>query len=172
MLQKGMGGSSPYVQVSQTPLSAPIPVHAPAPVRDTNPPDIITDILPAAAHETEVQSRISALFHQIHRHVETYYRDVHATLTPSMEPELAMFGAQGVNMAELLQDCSNPTTAIKHALMVYVLSITGPKKREEGETIFPEELQGGQLQRIAGSGTFVMTIQYWCKHSHRTQIQS
>jgi hypothetical protein len=157
MLQKG--GSSPYVQVSQMPLSTPMPVYAPAPLQPTNPPDAVTGLLPAEALEPEVQSRVAALFNQIHRHVETHYRDVHATLTPSMEPELAMFGAQGVNMAELLQDCSHPTTAIKHALMVYVLSITGPKKREEGETIFPEELQGGQLQRIAGSGTSVHCIE-------------
>lgn len=156
MLQKG--GSSPYVQVSQTPLSAPRPAYTPAPIQASNPPDAVSGLLPAEALEPEVQSRVAALFNQIHRHVETHYRDVHATLTPSMEPALAMFGSQGVNMAELLQDCSHPTTAIKHALMVYVLSITGPKKREEGETIFPEELQGGQLQRIAGSGTSAQDI--------------
>jgi hypothetical protein len=148
------------------PLSAPMPVYAPAPSHPMNPLDTVTGLLPAEALETEVQSRVAALFNQIHRHVETHYRDVHATLTPSMEPELAMFGAQGVSMAELLQDCSHPTTAIKHALMVYVLSITGPKKREEGETIFPEELQGGQLQRIAGSGTSAHDTEVIVKYAH------
>tara|TARA_R110002003_G_scaffold41_3_gene2831 strand:- start:18690 stop:19328 length:639 start_codon:yes stop_codon:yes gene_type:complete len=76
-----------------------------------------------------------------------------------MEPELIRFGVKDVNMAELLQDCSNPTTALKHALMAYVLDITGPKKGDEGETLFPDELDSaraldastGELSKIVTS---------------------
>ncbi|KAF1851955.1 uncharacterized protein K460DRAFT_271897 [Cucurbitaria berberidis CBS 394.84] len=140
----GMGGrNSPYVQVSQTPMPAPVAaqVVAPAPTQQSKSADVV-DFLPPAAHENAIHSRVSALFGQIHRHVETYYRDVHASITPSMEPELARFGAKDTNMAELLQDSSSPTTALKHALVAYVLGITGPKREEDGETLFPEELNG------------------------------
>jgi hypothetical protein len=139
MLQKSAGRNSPYVQVSQTPLPAPVP--APAPIQQS-PKDIVGSILPVPAHESEIQGRISALFGMVHRHIDTFYRDAHASITPSMEPELARFGAKDVNMAELLQDCSSPTTALKHALVAYVLAITGPKSGDEAETLFPEELKG------------------------------
>jgi hypothetical protein len=140
MMQKSAGRNSPYVQVSQTPMPAPIP--APPPAKS---PDIIASILPAAAHEGEIKGRITALFSQIHRHIEAFYRDVHASITPSMEPELAKFGAKDVNMAEMLQDASSPTTALKHALAAYVLGITSPKSADNNanvnvETLFPAVL--------------------------------
>jgi hypothetical protein len=152
MQQKSVGRNSPYVQVSQTPLQAPIPATVPPP--PVQQPDVLASILPAAAHENEVQGRVAALFNQIHRHVETYYRDVHASITPSMEPELIRFGTKDVNMAELLQDCSSPTTALKHALVAYILGITSPKKGDGGETLFPEELNGAgsRAQNGADSG--------------------
>lgn len=104
------------------------------------------DILPAAAHESEIQSGVAGLFAQMHRHVETYYRDVHASITPSMESDLARFGAPGVDMATLLQDVSSPVTALKHALVAYVISITSPKEGDECiETLFPEVLNTAQL---------------------------
>jgi hypothetical protein len=163
MMQKGIGArNSPYVQVSQT----PIPASAPAPILQSSPPDLTAGILPAAAHENEIQGRISALFKQIHRHVDLYYRDVHASITPSMEAELGKLGAQDVNMAELLQDCSNPTTAIKHALMAYVLSITGPKEDERHETLFPKQLQDDQSLNIAPTGACYPVS---CTHDPLTQ---
>ncbi|KAH7090665.1 hypothetical protein FB567DRAFT_590047 [Paraphoma chrysanthemicola] len=139
-VQKSVGRNSPYVQVSQTPLPAPVAVRNSVPASVQQPPDVLASILPLAAHETEVQDRVAALFKQIHCHIDTYYRDVHASITPSIEPELARFGAKGINMAELLQDSSSPTTALKHALMAYILGITGPKKGDDGETLFPDEL--------------------------------
>ncbi|CAO2651029.1 Nn.00g093260.m01.CDS01 [Neocucurbitaria sp. VM-36] len=155
----GLGGrNSPYVQVSQTPIHAPAaapvaaPVAAPAPTQQSNAVDV-AGFLPPAAHESAIHSRVSALFSQIHRHVEMYYRDVHASITPSMEPELARFGAKEVNMAALLQDCSSPTTALKHALVAYVLGITGPKKDDDGETLFPEELNGVRIQNGQDAAT-------------------
>ncbi|KAF2829704.1 hypothetical protein CC86DRAFT_285141 [Ophiobolus disseminans] len=160
MMQKSAGRNSPYVQVSQTPLPPPVTIPAPAPAAVQQPPkDVIASILPAAAHDSEIQGRISALFGQIHRHIDTYYRDVHASITPSMEPELARFGAKDVNMAELLQDCSSPTTALKHALAVYVLGITGPKSGDEGETLFPEELKGARSQNNSGLDSNLSTAQ-------------
>lgn len=151
MMQKGIGArNSPYVQVSQT----PIPTPTPASTQQPNPPDVIASILPAAAHESDIQSRVGALFQQIHRHVDTYYRDVHASITHSMEAELGKLGAKDVNMAELLQDCSSPTTAIKHALTVYVLGMTGPKNDDRQETLFPKELPSGQSHSYNGTGTF------------------
>lgn len=139
-VQKSAGRNSPYVQVSQTPLPPPVAVRNSAPASVQQPPDLLASILPLAAHENEVQNRVAALFKQIHCHIDAYYRDVHASITPSIEPELARFGAKDINMAELLQDSSSPTTALKHALMTYVLGITGPKKGDDGETLFPDEL--------------------------------
>lgn len=156
----GFGGrNSPYVQVSQTPLPAPLPASIPAPPVQQSASDV-TSFLPPAAQDNAIHSRILALFGKIHRHVETYYRDVHASITPSMEPELARFGSKDVNMAQLLQECSSPSTAIKHALVAYVLGITGPKKEEDGETLFPEELNGVQIQHReeSTSGPFYITL--------------
>jgi hypothetical protein len=150
MQQKSAGRNSPYVQVSQTPLQAPIP--ATVPLQPVQQPDVLASILPAVAQEKEVQGRVAALFNQIHRHVEIYYRDVHASITPSMEPELIRFGAMKVNMAELLQDCSSPTTALKHALVAYIIGISSPKKGDGGETLFPEELNGLRSRAENGFG--------------------
>ena len=43
-------------------------------------------------------------------------------------------------MATLLQDCSSPVVAIKHALTVYVLSLTSPRSETNDESIWPENL--------------------------------
>jgi hypothetical protein len=166
MMQKSAGRNSPYVQVSQTPLHAPVPAPAPAPapapnpapVAQHNPTDAVAAFLPATAHETEVQSRVAALFSQIHRHIDLYYRDVIASITPSMEPELARFGAKHVDMVELLQDCSNSTTALKHALVAYILSTTSPKKESDVVTLFPEELEKARLQTEDATGRFLPHI--------------
>jgi hypothetical protein len=141
------GRHSPYVQVSQTPILAPIPapIPAPAPVQKTASEDSAA-FLPPAADDGDIHAKVTALFGQIHRHVETYYRDVHASITPSMEPDLARFGAKDVDMAELLQDCSSPTTALKHALVAYVLRITAPKQGNDGDTIFPEQLTSMHIE--------------------------
>jgi hypothetical protein len=140
------GRHSPYVQVSQTPMPAspapapPPPKPAPVPVPDESTKDV-TSFLPPAADDDEVWNGVSHLFSMMHEHVEKFYRDVHASITPSMEPDIAKFGAKGVDMAELLQECSSPTAALKHALVAYVLGITGPKQKDDdGMTLFPEEL--------------------------------
>jgi hypothetical protein len=154
----GLGGRhSPYVQVSQTPV--PAPVSVPVPVQKSAEEEVVA-LLPPVARDEDVNGRIAALFQEIHRHVETYYRDVHASITPSMEPELAKFGAGDVDMAEVMQDCSSPTTALKHALMAYVLGITGPKKGRDGETLFPEELSRMHISSHAdnSSGTFLLSL--------------
>ncbi len=126
-----------YFRVSEVPRSIPSPLPIAA---QYSAPSDVTSFLPPAASRDEIYQRVSSLFRQIHRHIETYYRDVHASITPSMGPELARFGAKGMNMAELLQDCSQPTTVLKHALVAYVLGITGPMNEQTGETLFPEEL--------------------------------
>ncbi|KAF1943085.1 hypothetical protein EJ02DRAFT_511150 [Clathrospora elynae] len=152
----GLGGrNSSYVQVSKTPIPAPVatPIPAPVPVQQSNISSAVPGFLPPASHESTICGRVSALFGQIHRHVETYYRDVHTSITPSMAPELAQFGAKDMDMAELLQDCSSQITVLKHALVAYVLDITGPNKAEYGETIFPEELYGMKTQDSHGAGS-------------------
>jgi hypothetical protein len=158
MMQKSAGRDSSYVQVSQTPLHVPIPVQAPAPAlnlapeQHNNPTDVIAAFLPTTAHETEVQGRVAALFSQIHRHIDLYYRDVNASITPSMEPDLARFGAKDIDMVDLLQDCSSPTTALKHALIAHVLSTTRPKKEDDIVTLFPEELDRARMQSENATG--------------------
>jgi hypothetical protein len=144
MLQKPAGRNSAYIQVSQTPLPAPTPIIQQTQTQ-TQSPDPLATILPSPAHDTEIQNRITALFSKLHRHIDVYYRDVHASITPSMAPELLRFGAEDVDMAELLQDCASPTTALKHALGVYVLRITGSSKGGDdgGWGLWPGELSGG-----------------------------
>jgi hypothetical protein len=151
MLQHKSAGSlvgrySPYVQVSQTSISAPLAAHpsslmpAPIPI-PTNASKNVTAFLPPAADNEEVWNGVVHLFALMHEHVEKYYRDVNASITPSMEPGIAEFGAKEVDMAQLLQECSSPTAALKHALVTYVLRITGPKQKGDDEgTLFPEEL--------------------------------
>jgi hypothetical protein len=115
-------------------MPAPIPIP-------TNASKNVTAFLPPAADNEEVWNGVVHLFALMHEHVEKYYRDVNASITPSMEPEIAEFGAKEVDMAQLLQECSSPTAALKHALVTYVLRITGPKQKEGDEgTLFPEEL--------------------------------
>jgi hypothetical protein len=156
MVQKSVGSlgdvHSPYVQIPQTPMLARRPVPPampapPAPVENTTHMDL-TGFLPPAAQDREVCDRISALFEKMHEHVERNYRDVHASITPSMESGIASFGAKDVNMTELLQECSSPTTALKHALVSYVLGITDSKKHDEHMGIlFPEELSSTKHER-------------------------
>ncbi|EMD96012.1 hypothetical protein COCC4DRAFT_29483 [Bipolaris maydis ATCC 48331] len=159
MVQKSVGSlgdmHSPYVQVPQTPMLArrPIPPAIPAPVNmDHTTHTDMAGFLPPVARDSEVCDRVSALFEKMHEHVERNYRDIHASITPSMESGIASFGAKGVNMTEMLQECSNPTTALKHALVSYVMAITSSKKDEEHTgTLFPEELGSIKSERHSSS---------------------
>jgi hypothetical protein len=122
-----------------------IPKHTASPTATTQ--DYLTSlggILPPPADSETIRAKFSALLDQIHNHVETFYRDVNASITPSMEPALAQFGKEG-GMADLLQRVGRPTTAIKHALAVYVLGIASPGGSggdREGRSLFPKEVVG------------------------------
>jgi hypothetical protein len=142
---------SPYTRVLHAPLPGPIPesVH-PMPASNS-----ILAFLPSAVDGTAVQNRVLALFDQVYRHVDVYYRDVHASITPSMEPDLARFGTRDVDMAELLHICARPTVALKHALGAWVLGITGPKRDHE-QSVFPEPLQRSRMELSAATGMFIL----------------
>lgn len=140
MIQKSAAHGSPYVQVSQTQMRTPVPVPARVPVaspQSVN--DALMGILPPEASEHDVRTRITALFAEVRRHVDTYYRDVHASMTPSMDSDLASFG-KDVDMLELLQNCAHPTIALKHALVTFVLTITGPEQDAGAQALWPSEL--------------------------------
>lgn len=107
----------------------------------THSSDFLKDILPKAADENTVKNRCAGLFNQILRHVESYYRDVHANMTPSMESDLARFGSESLNMVMMLQESSMPTVAIKHALSGFIMSIVSPDGEEQA-TLFPAEIAG------------------------------
>lgn len=142
MMQKSAATGSPYVQVSQTQMRTPVPVPARVPVPAPQPSanaDVLAGIVPPAADEDVVQTRVAGFFGDVHRHVDTYYRDVHASITPSMDSDLAAFG-KDVDMLELLQNCSSPTVALKHALVEFVLGVTGPKSEDDEPTLWPDEL--------------------------------
>ncbi|UPX16276.1 uncharacterized protein EKO05_0006686 [Ascochyta rabiei] len=140
MVQKSAATGSPYVQVSQTQMRTPVPVPARVPVATPQKAhsDALAGFLPPSASEHDVQNRVASLYGQVHRHVDTYYRNVHASITPSMDSDLASFG-KDVDMLELLQNCSSPTVALRHALVAFVLSITGPQTGGE-QTLWPDEL--------------------------------
>lgn len=143
MMQKSIGrNNSPYVQVSQS--SAPVHTLPMAPT-STPAADPVLSLLPPLATDTDIRSKFEALFAKMHGHVDTYYRDVQANITPSMQSELEGFGAEGVDMAVLMQEASDAKTAIKHALVAFVLGITAPQKQEGcggREAIFPKQLSG------------------------------
>ena len=120
MLQKPAAAehaaTTPYVRVAAiTPLRKPIPSSG----------DALAAILPPSPSEHQVQSRLAALFGAMHTHIDTFYRDVHASVTPSMAADLALFG-KDVDMPALLQGCSRPTAALKHALVAFVMERTAP----------------------------------------------
>ncbi|KAJ4343090.1 hypothetical protein N0V95_006787 [Ascochyta clinopodiicola] len=140
MVQKSAATGSPYVQVSQTQMRTPVPVPArvPVPTPQNTHSDALAGILPPPASENDVQNRVASLYGQVHRHIDMYYRDVHASITPSMDSDLASFG-KDVDMLELLQNCSSPTVALRHALVAFVLGITGPRTGSE-QTLWPDEL--------------------------------
>ncbi|KAL5449245.1 hypothetical protein PMIN07_009153 [Paraphaeosphaeria minitans] len=141
------GEQPSYVQVSQ--LGPPPILAAAIPPSNrgvdlsdlSHSSDFLAGVLPPAADEHAVKSRVTAVFGQILQHVNDFYRDVHATLTPSMEHDLEKFGNSSVNLAEELDRSSMPTIAIKHALVGYLLSIVAPEA-EQQSTLFPAEVAG------------------------------
>ncbi|KAF2993689.1 hypothetical protein E8E13_001702 [Curvularia kusanoi] len=129
MLQKSAaagGAAGPYVQVSQTQqMRTPVPVPARSALAAATGGDLLAGIVAPSASEHEVQNRLTSLFANLQRHIDTFYRDVHASITPSMASDLAEFG-QDVDVYALMQSCSRPTAVLKHALVAYVLGITAP----------------------------------------------
>ena len=141
------GDQPSYVQVSQV---GPPPILAAAMPRSKNSVDLsdlshssdfLAGVLPPAADDQTMQNRVTALFSQILQHVNDFYRDVHATLTPTMQNDLQKFGDRSVDLAEELEHSSTPTIAIKHALVGYILSIVAPEA-EHQSTLFPAEVSG------------------------------
>ncbi|KAF2447054.1 hypothetical protein P171DRAFT_429986 [Karstenula rhodostoma CBS 690.94] len=136
-----------YVQVSQVGPPPILAAAVPTSNRGVNLSDLshssdfLSGVLPAAADDQIVKSRVTAVFGQIRQHVNDFYRDVHATLTPSMENDLQKFGDSYVNLAEELEHSSMPTIAIKHALIGYLLNIVAPEA-EQQSTLFPAEVAG------------------------------
>ena len=126
--------SSPELGMLQKPTAAEhaarnpyVRVAAVAPPRKPIPPpsDALAAMLPPSPSEHQVCSRLTALFGAMHTHTDTFYRDVHASVTPSMAADLALFG-RDVDMPALLQGCSRPTAALKHALVAFVMERTAP----------------------------------------------
>jgi hypothetical protein len=138
-------GPTPFVreisQVSAPNVAAAVTVKRDMDLTDlSNSSDFLAGVLPQTADDQAVRSKVSMLFSQIQQHVENFYRDVHASITPSMESDLTRFGTPGIDMMELLQSASMPTVAIKHALMGYVLRISSPEGDEA--TLFPGDITG------------------------------
>ena len=103
--------------------------------------DFLAGVLPPGADEGTVRNGVVALFNQIHQHIDDFYRDVHATLTPTMENDLRKFGESSVDLADEFRHSSTPTLALKHALTVYVLGIVAPEADQQS-TLFPAEVSG------------------------------
>lgn len=161
------GEQPSYVQVSQV---GPPPILAaamPTSKRSldlsnlSHSSDFLAGVLPPAADGHMVKNRVNALFDQILQHVNDFYRDVHATLTPTMQNDLKKFGDSTVNLAEELEHSSTPTIAIKHALVGYILSIVAPEA-EQQSTLFPAEVAGlRQNERSFESpGEIVLIFQF------------
>jgi hypothetical protein len=135
---------APYVQVASVPPPSARAATALSPPPHSTQPDVdfVAAALPPSADDSTVAQRLSNLFAQIHHHVDHFYRDVHASITSSMESELARFGmGASIGMVELLNSSSNPTVVIKHALVGHILSITSPDA-DEDTTFFPKAVVG------------------------------
>ncbi|ORY12348.1 hypothetical protein BCR34DRAFT_304179 [Clohesyomyces aquaticus] len=141
------GQMSHVREMSQTHLPTPIIAAAAIPPRQdvdlTSPdtPDFLAGVLPPPADDQTVREKVASLFDQIQLHVENFYRDVHASITPSMETGLSRFGNGGEGVAEMLQNSSRPTVVLKHALMGYVLGITSPAGGTD-VALFPKDVTG------------------------------
>ncbi|KAF2017422.1 hypothetical protein BU24DRAFT_490592 [Aaosphaeria arxii CBS 175.79] len=139
-LAKGQGD---YSQISPAPPLVAAPAvgqrESVQMANMSNSSDPLAGILPPPADASAVRSSVSSLFEHISRHVDNFYRDVHASITPSMEDDISRFGNSSTPMVDLLQGTSSPTVAIKHALTGYVLAITSPETDDE-ETLFPKEI--------------------------------
>ena len=154
--------NTPYVQISQS-SAPPPPVLAAAShseKRDldlanlSNSSDFLAGVLAPAADEQSVQNKVAALFKRFQDHVDSYYRDVHATMTPSMESDLARFGD---DLIEIVENSSVPTVAIKHALAGYILNIVSPEAEDQA-TLFPAEIAGLKAsERSADAGRCART---------------
>jgi hypothetical protein len=103
--------------------------------------DFLASVLPQTADDHEVRERLGTLYDLVHLHVENYYRDVHVTLSASMEKDLSGFLTP--ESVKLLRGSVRPTVAIKHILMGHVLGITAPEvetgNRPE-EALFPRDI--------------------------------
>lgn len=163
------GKGTPYVEVSQNAVPAPVLSTPVAPTKRgldltnlANSSDFLAAVLPPAADEQMVKNKIVTLFNEISHHVDSYYRDVHATTTPTMESDLAKFGSGSINLLEMLQNSSMPTVAIKHALATYILSIVSPEAEDQA-TLFPTEISGlkeneRSTQRPGRFFLFILTV--------------
>ncbi|KAF2639332.1 hypothetical protein P280DRAFT_550761 [Massarina eburnea CBS 473.64] len=148
---KGEGNHKSYVSISQsiaTPPAAASSLSLSAKRNGeinlaslANSSDFLASVLPAAADEVTVKNRCATLFNQILHHVESYYRDVDATITPTMEHDLARFGSESLSMVGILRHSAMPTMAIKHALAGFIMSIVSPEGEEQA-TLFPTEITG------------------------------
>lgn len=142
------GGHLAYIQVSQTgPPPPTVAVALPKSKRSldlsqlSSSSDFLAGVLSPGADEQTVRNRVTALLGQIQQHVDSFYRDVHATLTPSVGNDLKKFSDTRVNLADELEHSSVPTTTIKHALTKYILRIVAPEAGQQS-TLFPTEVAG------------------------------
>ncbi|KAF1962731.1 hypothetical protein CC80DRAFT_487219 [Byssothecium circinans] len=156
---KGGGKHKSYVSISQSMAAPPVVASSLSPAAKkngnvnvanlANSSDFLANVLPVAADEVTVKNRCATLFNQILHHVESYYRDVDATITPTMDKDLARFGSESLNMVEILKHSSMPTIAIKHALAGFIMSIVSPEGEEQA-TLFPTEIVGVKRKERLG----------------------
>jgi len=168
--------NTPYVQVSQS--AAPLPAIAAAPAtgnRDldlanlSNSSEFLARTLPPASDDHTIKSKVTALFGRFQRHVDSFYRDVHNTMTPTMASDLARFGS---DLVEILESSSFPTVAVKHALAGYILSIVSPEAEDQA-TLFPAEVAGlKENERASNPGMCNPYLPSQCSAHKRAENQA
>lgn len=164
MVQKSAAAGSPYVSVSQTQMRTPVPIPARTPAASGDP---LAGVVPACASDQEVQNRIAALFTHLHRHIDTFYRDVHASITPSMDDDFAAFG-HDVDMRALLQNTSQPTVPLKHALVAYALRLTDPPggPANDYQSLWPAALANALAVHTPCTSPFPDVLPHHNIHGH------
>ncbi|PSN68983.1 hypothetical protein BS50DRAFT_572170 [Corynespora cassiicola Philippines] len=153
LLAYSKSSQSPYISISQTPTATPLPPPNSPPPQGSN--DLLASFLPPPADDQTIRSRVAALFAEVQRHVDTFYRDVHASITPTMEADLRQFGTSGEGrVVEMLQGASVPTEVLKRVLAVYILRVVAPEDEGEGEggTLFPADVVGVKGVGVGSGG--------------------
>lgn len=101
------------------------------------------DFLPQQADDAEVKRKLSTVLDQIDQHVENFYGNRAASMSPNWEAEISRFETNELSLplAACFQNSNVPMTLIKHCLAYHVFNLT-MSPGEHGTPLLPPEMAG------------------------------